>query len=282
MSADLTAIAVPALAAAITLLAWTFILLRTGAASRARQDAVRADVRGPQDRPWALAVGLAVAAALWLGLDQPILAAAAMMLWIGVVRIMRTHRRRRAESDELQYAVEAIGTAGRALRSGIPLPGVLRILAGESRGEAQRAFREIEARGSLGEDLATSIQSVLLTSPIPALRAFGLALIQQVAAGGNLAEVTDRLARSLVERSRIRRRMRTILAYGRSAAIALVLTPLLVVPMLCQLLDGYADLLFRSPTGHVLLTIAAAMLVTGVAVIQRLTGVDQVSARRAA
>lgn len=280
MSVDLTAIAVPALAAAITLLAWTFILLRSGAASVPRPDRARFQARGQDEGPWALIVGLAIAGALWLGLDQPMLAAAAMMLWVGTVRVMRTRGRRRAESDELQNAVEAIGTAGRALRSGIPLPGVLRILASESRGETQRAFREIEARGSLGEDLASSIQSVLLASPIPALRAFGLALIQQVAAGGNLAEVTDRLARSLVERSRIRRRMRTILAYGRSAAIALVLTPLLVVPMLCQLLDGYADLLFRSSTGHVLLIIAAAMLMTGVAVIQRLTGVDHVSARR--
>jgi len=280
MSVDLTAIAVPALAAAITLLAWTFILLRSGAASVPQPDPARFQARGQDEGPWALIVGLAIAGALWLGLDQPMLAAAAMMLWVGTVRVMRTRSRRRSESVELQNAVEAIGTAGRALRSGIPLPGVLRILASESRGETQRAFREIEARGSLGEDLASSIQSVLLASPIPALRAFGLALIQQVAAGGNLAEVTDRLARSLVERSRIRRRMRTILAYGRSAAIALVFTPLLVVPMLCQLLDGYADLLFRSSTGHVLLIIAAAMLMTGVAVIQRLTGVDQVSTRR--
>lgn len=277
----MTAIAVPALAAAITLLAWTLILLRGGPASPRRPGRAGDASRGSDDGPWSLIVGLTIAGALWLGLDQPILAAAAMLVWMGAVRIVRTRRRRRADSEELLHAVEAIGTAGRALRSGIPLAGVLRILASESGGETQRAFREIESRGALGEELASSIESVLLTSRIPALRAFGLALIQQVSAGGNLAEVTDRLARALVERSRIRRRMRTILAYGRAAAIALVLTPLLVVPMLCQILDGYAALLLDSPTGHMLLIVAAAMLIVGASSIQRLTGIDEISARRA-
>lgn len=281
MSVDLTAITVPALAAAMTLLAWTFILMRSGSASPRGMERARAAPRAERDRPWTLAIGIAIAGALWLGLDQPVLAAASMLLWTGGVRMMRIRRQRRAEGEELQHAIEAIGTAGRALRSGIPLAGVLRILATDSRGETQRAFREIETRGALGEDLASSIESVLLASPIPALRAFGLALIQQIAAGGNLAEVTDRLARSLVERSRIRRRIRTILAYGRAAAIALALTPLLVVPMLCQMLDGYAALLFGSSTGHVLLIVASSLLVAGAAAIQRLTGVDHVSARRA-
>lgn len=281
MSVDLTAITVPALAAAMTLLAWTFILMRSGSASPRGMERARAAPRAGRDRPWTLAIGIVIAGALWLGLDQPVLAAASMLLWTGGVRMMRIRRQRRAESEELQHAIEAISTAGRALRSGIPLAGVLRILATDSRGETRRAFREIEARGALGEDLASSIESVLLTSPIPALRAFGLALIQQIAAGGNLAEVTDRLARSLVERSRIRRRIRTILAYGRAAAIALALTPLLVVPILCQMLDGYAALLFGSSTGHVLLIVASSLLVAGAAAIQRLTGVDHVSARRA-
>jgi tight adherence protein B len=281
MNLDLTAVAVPALAASITLLAWTFLLMRGSAAAKVPDRLSAYTRRSQDDGPWALVVGLALSAALWIGLDQPLLAAAALVLWTGGVRIMRTRRRRRAEGEELQNAIEAIGTAGRALRSGIPLAGVLRILVTESRGETQRAFREIESRGALGEDLASSIESVLLHSPVPALRAFGLALIQQVAAGGNLAEVTDRLARSLVERARIRRRMRTILAYGRAAAVALAVTPLLVVPMLCQMLEGYAALLFQSPTGHVLLIVAASMLVAGAASIQRFTGVDQVSARRA-
>lgn len=284
MSVDLTVIAVPALAASITLLAWTFILLRgTSIAadpSRARRTASRD--RSGRDGPMMLICGLALAGALWIGFQQPLLAAGAMLLWMGGVRILRNRRRMRQESEELQHAVEAVGSAGRALRSGIPLSGVLRILARESQGETRQAFKEIESREALGEDLASSIEAVLLTSAIPALRAFGLALIQQIGSGGNLAEVTDRLARSLVERSRVRRRTRTILAYGRSAAITLFITPLLAVPVLSHLLEGYWALLFESPSGQVLLVIATGLLVVGAASIQRITEVDRVSTRGAA
>lgn len=284
MKVDMNTIAVPALAASITLLAWTFILLRSAptASDRARAPQGAPRDRGSGDGPMTLIIGLAIAGALWIGFRQPLLAAGAMLLWMGGVRIFRARRRMRRESEELQHAVEAVGSAGRALRSGIPLSGVLRILASESRGDTQRAFREIESREALGEDLTSSIQAVLLTSPIPALRAFGLALIQQVGSGGNLAEVTDRLARSLVERSRVRRRTKTILAYGRSAAIVLTGTPLLAVPMLSQLLEGYSALLFDTPTGHVLLVIAAALMVVGAASIQRMTEVDRITARGAA
>lgn len=284
MSVDLTVIAVPALAASITLLSWTFILLRgTSIApdpSRARQTVSRD--RSGRHGPMMLICGLALAGALWIGFRQPLLAAGAMLLWIGGVRILRNRRRMRQESEELQHAVEAVSSAGRALRSGIPLSGVLRILARESQGETRQAFQEIESREALGEDLASSIEAVLLTSPIPALRAFGLALIQQIGSGGNLAEVTDRLARSLVERSRVRRRTRTILAYGRSAAITLFITPLLAIPALSYLLEGYSALLFESPAGQVLLVIATGLLVVGAASIQRITEVDRISTRGAA
>lgn len=284
MNVDLTVIAVPALAASVTLLAWTFILLRSAPAASDRADLTRIAPRnhGDGNGPMALMVGVAIAGALWLGFQQPLLAAGAMLLWMGGTRIFRTRRRMRQQDEELQHAVEAVGSAGRALRSGIPLSGVLRILASESRGRTQQAFREIESRESLGEDLTSSIEAVLLTSQVPALRAFGLALIQQVGSGGNLAEVTDRLARSLVERSRVRRRTRTILAYGRSAAIVLAFTPLLAVPMLSQMLEGYSELLFESPTGHVLLVIAAALLVAGASSIQRITEVDRIRTRGAA
>jgi tight adherence protein B len=277
MSPQLAILAVPALAAAVTVLAWSWLLLlRSPSADASPRGRSQRRTATPSRRSLVpLGIGLAIAGFLWMGMNQPFLAAGAMVLWMGAVRLLRTRRDRVSDGTELQCAVEAIGTAGRALRSGIPMTGVLRILADESRGQTRTYFQEIVAREALGEDLASSIRSVLLSSPIPALRAFGLSLIQQISAGGNLAEVTDRLAKSLVERERIRRRIKTILAYGRAAAIVLSLTPLIAVPVLCRLVDGYAALLFNSGTGQILLVTAALMLVVGGVMIQRMTGVDR-------
>ena len=188
--------------------------------------------------------------------------------------MMRSRRRRRLADQEEAFAVEAIGTASRALRAGIPVSGMLQMLADESRGQTRLAMREMMQREGMGEELASCIRSVLLASPLPALRAFGMALVVQLSAGGNLAETTDRLALSLVERSRVRRRARTIMAYSRNAANVLAITPLLAVPMLASLVDGYAGVLLDRPEGNVLLGASAFMLVMGLLMIQRMSRVD--------
>lgn len=278
----MTSFAVPALAAAVTLLAWSVTLMRASARRRRVSQQEHGSRSSPRKLPLTLIAALAIAAVLWGVLDEPLLSSATLVALIGVSRLLRVRRARRVEDEELRHAVEAIGTAGRALRSGIPMAGVLRILADETRGTAREAFREVLARESLGEDLASGIRGVLLRSSVPALRAFGLALIQHVSAGGNIADVTDRLAQSLVERTRIRRRTQTILAYGRSASFALALTPLVAVPMLCELVDGYAQLLLDTPTGHALIVSATVLLVLGTVTIQRLSNVDPIVAGRMA
>lgn len=228
----------------------------------------------PTARASLLALGLAIATVLWIAGERPMLAAAVFAVWNLIVVIVRSRARTRRTVEQERYAVEAISGASRALRAGIPLGGMLEILAVEGRGEAGRAFREIIRRESLGEDLASAIRRVLLRSPLPALRAFGLAVIVQINAGGNLADTTDRLARSLVERGRMRRRARTIVSYSRAAATVLSVLPILAVPLMAWLVDDYLTLLLDRPAGNILLAVSAVLLVAGIASIQRFGRID--------
>ncbi len=220
------------------------------------------------------AAGLGITGVLWFGAGKPLLGAAFFAAWQMALMILRSQSRASDALREEQYAVEAIETASRALRAGIPLSGMLQILAQEARGEAGRAFREIVQRESLGEELAAAVRNVLVRSPISALRAFGLSLAIQVSAGGNLADTTDRLASSLVERSRVRRRARAIVAYSRTAASVLSVLPLLAVVLMCSLVDGYAEMLLDSETGNVMLATAALVIIAGLAAIQRLGRIE--------
>lgn len=231
-------------------------------------------VESPVGRAVLLALGLAFASVFWILGERPLLAAAVFAVWNLAVMILRSRARARRAVEEERHAVEAIAGASRALRAGIPLAGMLEVLAIESRGEAGRALREIVRRESLGEDLASAIRRVLLRSPLPALRAFGLAIIVQINAGGNLADTTERLARSLVERGRMRRRARTIVSYSRTAATVLSVLPLIAVPLMAWLVDDYLPLLLDRPVGNVLLGVSAVLLVAGIASIQRFGRID--------
>ena len=269
----------PLFAAFLTFALWWFLAVRPE--RRRERDGVPATLpsgsgiaESPTGRAILMAIGMAIAGMVWAVGERPMLAAAVFAVWNLTVVITRSRARARRAVEEERNAVEAIAGASRALRAGIPMSGMLQILSVEGRGEAGRAFREIVRRESLGEDLASAIRRVLLRSPLPALRAFGLAIIVQINAGGNLADTTDRLARSLVERGRMRRRARAIVSYSRTAATVLSVLPILVVPLMAWLVDDYLGLLLDRPAGNILLGLSAVLLVAGIASIQRFGRID--------
>lgn len=219
--------------------------------------------------------GLALAAAVWILGERPGLAFAILALWTGTIWILRARRRERERVADEASALDAIAAASRALRAGIPISGMLAILASEGRGPAGRSFREIVRRESLGEDLGSALRRVLLASPIAPLRAFGLALLVHGTAGGNLAESTDRLARSLVERSRVRRRSRTITSYGRAAGFLLAVMPVAVIALMTASVEGYSEFVFDRPLGNLLVGISAALVMVGTIAMQRIARIER-------
>ena len=218
--------------------------------------------------------GIILAAITWQIGRNPSLAFAVFAVWYGANVMVRSRIQQKQTQQEEQYAIEALGGASRSLRAGIPMSGMLHILAVESRGETQSAFRQIVQREGMGEELVLAVRRVLLQSPLASLRAFGLALIIQVSAGGNLADTTDRLARSLIDLNRVRRRAKTIVAYSRAAATVFVLLPIIVVPLMCTLIDGYREFLLDRKTGNTILGFSIVLLVLGLVMIQRFSRIE--------
>lgn len=215
-----------------------------------------------------------VAATVWIVTGREMLGFAVFAVGYGVISLYRRRRSRLREESEERHALAAIETAGRVLKAGIPLQGMIDMLAKDAGGKTGGEFREIVKRGELGEDLAASIERVLLRSGRPEIRAFGLALMVQLEVGGNLADTTDRLVRALVDRGLVRRRSRTILAYGRLAGGILAMFPLLVIGAMSVSIDGYFDFLFDEPMGNMLLAIAAALIVVGMLSLENLARIE--------
>jgi tight adherence protein B len=245
-----------------------------------------ADAQGrsalPLQGPTLGVMGIVIAGALWILANRFGLALGFLGVWYTALTILRARARSKHEVAEEGHALAAIHIASRALRAGIPVSGMIDILSKDARGQAGSAFREIKQREELGEEMTDSVQRVLVKSSQPALRAFGLVLLVQLTAGGNIADTADRLAKSLVERGRIRRRARTILTYGRTAAIVLAILPAVVVPILCVNLEGYAGFVFDRPAGNLLLAICTVLVAGGMSIVHRLTQIELARPRRSA
>lgn len=281
--------------AAITVAVTVFVIANRKATAEAAAAATpalppapmpAADAQGrgalPLQGPMLGVMGIVIAGALWILADRFGLALGFLGVWYTALTILRARARSKQEIAEEGHALSAIHIASRALRAGIPVTGMIDILAKDGRGQAGSAFREIKQREELGEEMTDSVQRVLVKSSQPALRAFGLVLLVQLTAGGNIADTADRLARSLVERGRIRRRARTILTYGRTAAIVLAMLPAVVVPILCVNLEGYAGFVFDRPAGNLLLAICTVLVAGGMSIVHRLSQIELARPRRSA
>jgi tight adherence protein B len=268
----------PAVAAAAMAAAWWAIVMRR-ASSQSKPETSMFDRRSRRSGlrrlvPWAVVALGAMAVGALTGRMPFALAFAAM--GYGVVVLWRARTRQRRAMREEQFAIDAIQTASRSLKAGVPLAGVLELLAVEAQGQTGRAFREIVQREGMGEELGSAVRKVLIRSPLPALQGFGLAVIMQISAGGNLADTTDRLAESLIERRRVRRRARAIVAYSRTASSVLAVLPLVAVPLMCGMVDGYTEFLFHEPQGNVVLAVAVVLLAVGLTSVQRLGRIEPV------
>ena len=219
-------------------------------------------------------IGLAAAVWVWQLMGKPWLALAAFALGHGLTSVWRAIESQKREVAAESEAFVAIGAANRALRAGMPMLEVLHVAAGEARGETQVALLEILVRERLGEDLASAVRAVMQEVRQPELRAFGMALAVNQEVGGNLVTTAERLTRALVDRSRTRRRARTIVAYGRSASLLLAVIPVVAAVMLTRMVPGYASFLLGTPGGNMMIAISALLVVLGLRSIQRLAQLE--------
>ncbi len=275
---------VPVISGIIAFAIWYLALVRPTQRAELARSAAEADdapPEPPRERHWIEAramdyAGLVAGFAAWMLGASEGLAFALLALVVGIVSTARSRiRARRAEREE-RDVLDAIGTAATGLRAGIPLAGVMQLLASESRGEPGRAFREVARREAMGQDFVAAVERVLAGSRLVALRVFGLALVVHTSAGGNLSTTADRIARSLIDRARMRRRTRTILAYGVFAANLLATAPIFGFLFLSIQLDEYSALMLEEPIGHLLLGLSAALVVVGIVSVRRMSSFDRI------
>lgn len=225
-----------------------------------------------------LLICLAGAYVAWREFDRPWLAVALVITGYGVTQYLRAlvaerHERR----DEAQWLV-VIETTNRALRAGLPLLDALRAAAAEAKGTPRDVVSEILQAERIGDDLSAAVVRCMAKVQKPEFRAFGMAIAMNQDVGGNLVATSARLSRTLLERSRVRRRARAIVSYSRAASTALVLLPIAAVTLLSQALEGYAAFLFESTGGNFMIAIAAALLILGLRAIQKMARLEADSA----
>jgi tight adherence protein B len=191
-----------------------------------------------------------------------------------VLRIVvktRVTRKRKAFGEQLPDNLDVL--AG-ALRAGHSLVGAMNVMVDGADEPSKTEFRRVLSDEQLGVPID---QALMVTS-----RRMDNVDIEQVAivtrlqreAGGNTAEVLDRVVENIRGRMEIRRLIVVLTAQGRLARWVLTGLPLVLVAFLMVINPDWLDPLTETNVGRAFLVLWALMLIAGSVVIKRIVEIE--------
>lgn len=183
----------------------------------------------------------------------------------------RVSSKRKAFGEQLPDNLEVL--AG-ALRAGHSLVGAMNVMVDGADEPSKTEFRRVLQDEQLGVPID---QALMVTS-----RRMDNIDIEQVAivtrlnreAGGNTAEVLDRVVENVRGRMEIRRLIQVLTAQGRLARWVLTGLPLVLVGFLMVINPDWLDPLTETNVGRAFLVLWALMLIAGSVVIKRIVEIE--------
>jgi tight adherence protein B len=158
--------------------------------------------------------------------------------------VVKRHRRLNKMMDQLP---EAFDLMARIIRAGQTMAQSIQAVADEFDAPLAAEFAYCYEQQNLGLSPEASLRDLARRTGLLEIKIFVLALLVQQQAGGNLAELLDKLSTVIRERSRIRGKIRVLTAEGRFQAVVLLGLPPAMLLVLILLNPGYAQVLFKHP-----------------------------------
>lgn len=215
---------------------------------------------------WLLLVSGVSAATLWivmnivLGTSAWIALLPAVVAAFMVPRLLIQREQSRAERQFMDVFADAIDTAVRMMRAGLPISAAIRFIGNTAPPPLSTVFATIADQTQMGVSLNQALEAASDQIGLSDFRFFVVAIAMQQATGGNLAVTLESLADIIRKRRAVRMKAKAASAEMRIAAYILGSMPFLMTGVLMIIQPGYLSPLIDDPRGHVVLGIAAGLL----------------------
>jgi len=178
-------------------------------------------------------------------------------------------RNRRLKRFELHFA-DAVDMISRSIRAGNALSAAIQMVGDEMADPVGHEFRHVTEEIRLGVEPGEALVRLQERMPTEDVQFFCNAVRIQRGAGGNLAEILDRLSDVIRKRFELLSHARVLSAQQRYAAIFVGLSPLLFSITFYFLSPGYFDPLIESPAAPMLLGAGLGLELVGGLIIWRI------------
>ncbi len=228
-------------------------------------------------RFWTICIvfALGVTALYWLSGIYPILMPYVFLMFLFFVP--RFWLKRRAAARQREYTKhfpDAMDILVRGLESGLPLAESIRVISTEIPDPVASEFRIVVSECNAGFTLGEALDRSYTRLPTQELRFFSTIVSIQAQTGGNLAHVLGGISKVLRDRSQLKEKAKALSAEAKMSAAIVGALPFLVGTFLFFFNRDYILILYTNTIGNLILLGAAAMMATGVTVMNRMGKLD--------
>lgn len=156
------------------------------------------------------------------------------------------------------------------LRGGYSLVATLSLVAREAPDPIGREFRLCFDEQNYGIELRTALANMVTRFPLQDLRIIASAILIQRETGGNLAEILEKCAHVIRERSRLKQEIRVRTAQGRMTGWILSLLPVVLGMLMYFMNPKQMSVLWTTEMGQKLLWTSAGMTTVGGFIIRKI------------
>ena len=222
------------------------------------------------------AVAVAALASILIGIFQGSLLFG-VVTFVTLVLVIAIGLRFVASREKSRFVNQMPGTLGliaTSLRSGQSFLQALESVASEAPEPTAREYQRAVAEVRLGRPIGGAIRAIADRMDSEDFGWVVMATDIQREVGGNLAEVLDIVADTMMQRNRLRREIRALSAEGRISAIVLGALPVLIFLFLFTSNRSYLEPLIERTAGWVMIGIAVGCMLTAFVWLRKIVNIE--------
>lgn len=188
------------------------------------------------------------------------------LIWL----LMRRRKRFKKFGKQLPDALELIA---RALRSGHSLAAAMHVVMEEMPDPIAMEFGQVYEEQNLGVGIEQALKSMLVRMPNLDLKFFVTAVAIQKQAGGDMAEILDKIGYIIRERFKIMGQVQALTGEGRISGVVLMALPIALFFAVLYLNPTYVMLLFTNDVGRKMIAVAVVLQILGAITIKKIVNI---------
>ncbi len=182
--------------------------------------------------------------------------------------------KKRRENKFLHSFPDSVDVIVRGIKSGLPLLDCMKIIANEAPEPARSEFKAIVETQTIGMPLGEACAKLYERMPVAEANFFGIVILIQQKAGGNLSEALGNLSRVLRDRKKMKAKIQAMSMEAKASAMIIGSLPICVGLLVWLTSPDYIELLWTTELGRIMIAGSACWMSMGVFVMKKMINFD--------